>query len=170
MKVEQSIYTKAQLTWLVVLRLFVGWHFLYEGVVKFMNPHWTSLPYLLDSKGPAASFFFSLAQNEGMMTVVNLMNEWCLFLIGLALVVGCFSKIASFGGMILLIMYSLSHPSFIGASYLMPFEGSYLWIDKNLVECAALAVTIVFPTSHIIGLDRLLIKVVPESFRKLKLI
>lgn len=51
------VYTKAQITWLVVLRLFIGWHFMYEGLVKIMNPKWTSMAYLLDSKGPASSFF-----------------------------------------------------------------------------------------------------------------
>ena len=37
MKIEQG-YTKAQMTWLMMLRLFIGWHFMYEGLVKIMNP------------------------------------------------------------------------------------------------------------------------------------
>ena len=40
MKIEQG-YTKAQMTWLMMLRLFIGWHFMYEGLVKIMNPKWT---------------------------------------------------------------------------------------------------------------------------------
>ncbi|MCC8144047.1 MAG: hypothetical protein LIO97_09240 [Tannerellaceae bacterium] len=67
-------------------------------------------------------------------------------------------------------MYYLSHPSFIGANYLMPFEGSYLWIDKNLVELAALGVLLVYPTSHVLGLDRWLVKKVPAFVRKYKMI
>lgn len=167
---KDQFYTKAQLTWLVVLRVFIGWHFAYEGLVKFLNPKWTSLPYLLDSHGPFSSFFVQITQDASVMDVVNLLNKWCLLLIGLALITGCLSRIASVGGMILLVMYSLSHPSFIGASYLMPFEGSYLWIDKNLVEFAALGVLCTFPTSHVIGLDRFVKKIVPEWFRKYKLI
>ncbi len=169
MKTEQY-YTKAQLTWLVILRLFIGWHFMYEGLVKILNPKWTSLPYLLDSKGPAADFFIGMTQNMGLMQVINFLNEWSLLLIGFALIAGCFSRIACVGGMILLCMYSLSHPSIVGVSYMMPFEGSYLWIDKNLVEFAALGVLCTFPTSRVIGLDRLVIKVLPDSFRKYKLI
>lgn len=169
MKTEQC-YTKAQITWLVILRVFIGWHFMYEGLVKILNPKWTSLPYLLDSKGPVADFFIKLTQNPELMNTVNFLNEWSLLLIGFALITGCLSRIASVGGMCLLVMYSLSHPSFVGASYMMPFEGSYLWIDKNLVEFAALGVLCTFPTSRIIGIDRLLIKVLPESFRKYKLI
>lgn len=165
-----QLYSKMQITWLVILRVFIGWHFMYEGLVKILNPKWTSLPYLLDSKGPAASFFISLTQNDALMTLINLFNEWILFLIGFCLILGLFSKLASIGGMILLLAYSLSHPALIEVAYLMPFEGSYLWIDKNLVEFAALGVLCAFSTSTIIGLDRLLIKILPERLLKLKLI
>ncbi|MCC8153617.1 MAG: hypothetical protein LIP01_05015 [Tannerellaceae bacterium] len=55
---KECNYTKAQLTWLTIVRVFIGWHFMYEGLVKVVNPKWTSLPYLLDSKGPAADFFY----------------------------------------------------------------------------------------------------------------
>ena len=142
---------------------------MYEGAVKIMNPSWTSLPYLLDSQGFASSFFIKLTQNPGVMDAVNFLNEWSLLLIGLALVAGCFSRLACIGGMALLLMYYLSHPSLIGVTYMMPFEGSYLWIDKNLVELAALGVLFVFPTSRIWGLDRWLVKVLPPFIRNLKL-
>lgn len=163
-------YSKAQVTWLVILRVFIGWHFMYEGFVKILNPKWTSLPYLLDSKGPAASFFINLTQNDSVMTLVDTLNEWGLLFIGAGLILGLFSKLASFGGMLLLFAYTLSHPALLDVSYMMPFEGSYLWIDKNLVELAALGALAMFPTSQIIGLDRLLVKVLPAGFLKLKLI
>ena len=35
-------------------------------------------------------------------------------------------------------------------------EGSYLLVNKNLIELAALAVLWLFPTGKIIGLDRLI--------------
>lgn len=168
MKSEQC-YTKMQLTWLMMLRLFIGWHFMYEGMVKILNPKWTSLPYLLDSKGFASSFFIDLTQDNDLVVLINYANEWALLLIGLGLTLGCLYRLSSVGGMILLLMYTLSHPSFIGADYLMPFEGSYLWIDKNLVELAALGVLMVFPTSQVIGFDRMLARACPVLV-KLKLI
>lgn len=158
-----------QLTWLMLLRLFIGWHFMYEGMVKILNPKWTSLPYLLDSKGPAASFFVKLTQDADLVTLINYVNEWALLLIGLGLTLGFLYRLSSVGGMILLLMYTLSHPSFIGAAYLMPFEGSYLWIDKNLVEFAALGLLCVFPTSQIFGFDRVLARTFP-ALLKFKLI
>lgn len=162
-------YSKPQLTWLMLLRLFIGWHFMYEGMVKILNPKWTSLPYLLDSKGIASDFFIGLTQNNDLMVVINYLNEYALLIIGLGLTLGLFFRMSAYGGMILLIMYTLSHPSFIGASYMMPFEGSYLWIDKNLVEFVALGVLCLFPTSQIYGIDRILFRVCP-SLVKYKLI
>jgi thiosulfate dehydrogenase [quinone] large subunit len=168
MKTTQN-YSNAQITWLVILRVFIGWHFMYEGFVKILNPKWTSLPYLLDSKGPAASFFINLTQNDSLMTLINFINEWSLLFIGLCLILGLFSKLASIGGMVLLFAYSMSHPALMEVSYMMPFEGSYLWIDKNLVEFAALGVLCAFPSSKIIGIDRILVKILPAGFLKLKL-
>lgn len=163
-------YTKTQTLTLVLLRVLIGWHFLFEGVVKIMNPKWTSLAYLLDSKGPFSSIFVSLTQNQATMDFLNLLNEWGLFLVGLGLLTGCLSKLSTIGGIVFLAVFYLSHPPFTGAGYMMPSEGSYLWIDKNLIELAALTVLLAFPTSKCIGIDRLLVRIMPKSILKLKLI
>lgn len=159
-------YSNAQLTMLIVLRVFIGWHFLYEGLVKVLNPDWTAKAYLLDSQGIFSQTFINIASNPEQLKVVDFLNEWALVAIGFALLTGLFSRLASIGGILLLVLYTMSHPSFIGARYMMPFEGSYFIIDKNLVEMAALAVLFVFPTARIIGFDNLLSKLLPVSFRK----
>lgn len=162
----ENNYSKAQLSWLVVLRIFIGWHFLYEGMVKVLNPNWTASTYLMDSKGIFAQMFINMAGNAGLMRYIDFLNEWALVLIGIGLLLGCFARISSLGGMLLLLLYTFSHPAFIGAGYMMSFEGSYFLIDKNLVELAALGVLFVFPTARIIGFDRVLIKVLPAGFSK----
>ena len=48
---------------LTILRIFVGWHFLYEGIVKLFNPDWSSASYLMESKW-LAFWFFSLADQH----------------------------------------------------------------------------------------------------------
>ena len=84
---EKNQYSKYQLMSLVILRLAIGWHFLYEGLVKLSNPHWTSFSYLMDSKGIFKNFFESLADNEGVLSVVDFLNIWGLILIGIALII-----------------------------------------------------------------------------------
>lgn len=152
---EQN-YSRCQLTWLVLLRVAIGWHFLYEGIIKIINPSWTSLAYLMDSKGFLADFFISIASNEAALKFVDLCNEWGLFLIGVGLILGIFSNISAYAGMLLLALYYLSHPPFLGVAFAFPTEGNYLIVDKNLVEIFALGVITAFPTGKIIGLDRFL--------------
>lgn len=147
-------YSRSQTLWLVILRLLIGWHFLYEGLVKLFSSSWTAYPYLMDSRGFLADFFHSIAENAEFLAFSNYVNIYGLTLVGLGLILGCFSRYASIGGIIFLCLYYLSHIPYIGANSMMPSEGSYLWIDKNLIEIGALMVLIYFPTSHIIGFDR----------------
>ncbi|MDT8401007.1 MAG: DoxX family membrane protein [Bacteroidales bacterium] len=151
-------YSNSQLTLLVVLRVLIGWHFLYEGISKLVNPDWSSVAFLLDSEGFLSSFFQSLASNPDVLKVVDFLNIWGLILIGLGLMLGLFSRISIIAGIILLGMYYLSHPPMVGYTFSVPSEGSYLWVNKNLIEMAALAVLLGFPTGRQIGLDRFILK------------
>ncbi len=149
-------FSKWQLWSMVILRVAIGWHFLYEGIVKLLNPNWSSLGYLMDSKGLFAGVFHSIAGNPALLNVMDFINMWGLILIGAGLIVGLFSRIASIAGIVLLAFYYLSHPAIIGANFAMPTEGSYLWVNKNLIELLTLWVIMLFPTSKIIGMDRFL--------------
>lgn len=149
-------YSGSQVTLLVVLRILIGWHFLYEGVTKLLNPSWSSLGYLADSKGFLSGLFLSWAANPNAVKVIDFMNEWGLTLVGLGLIMGCLTRISIIGGIVMLSFYYLSHPPMVGYKFALPSEGAYLWVNKNLIEIFALAVLFVFPTQHIIGLDRLI--------------
>lgn len=45
---------------LVLLRISIGWHFLYEGIWKLARPEFTSEPFLLEAKGPFAPIFYAM--------------------------------------------------------------------------------------------------------------
>ena len=149
-------YTKLQSLSLVILRITIGWHFLYEGGVKILNPHWTARSYLLDSGGFMKGFFEFIAGNPTLLSVSDSANAWGLALIGLSLLLGIFTRYSSIAGIVLLLLYYLSHPAFPGIEYLFPSDGSYFIINKTLVELFALLVLIAFPTSHIFGLQRMI--------------
>ena len=151
-------YTHAQLSWLVILRVAIGWHFLYEGLVKLMNPNWSSVGFLLDSRGFLESFFHSLTTNPSTVNIIDQLNIWGLILIGLGLILGFLARPACIFGIVLLAAYYLSHPPFVGLRYAVPSEGSYLIVNKNLIELIALAVLFVFPSSKYIGIDRFIFK------------
>jgi len=158
MKKVELNYSRCQLTLLVTLRVLIGWHFLYEGVAKLSNPNWSSVGFLLDLKWIFSGLFQNMASNPSVLNTVDFLNMWGLVAIGLGLLLGFLTRPAIIGGIILLTFYYISHPPFVGITYAMPSEGSYLWVNKNLIELFALAVLYVFPTSRIIGIDRFLFK------------
>ena len=147
-----------QLWSLVILRVAIGWHFLYEGITKLLNPNWSSLGFLMDSKGLFEGLFHSMAGNATVLNVVDVLNVWGLILVGAGLVVGLFTRIAAISGMVLLAFYYLSHPAIIGVIYAIPSEGSYLWVNKNLIELFSIWVILLFPTWKQVGLDRFIFR------------
>ena len=52
-----GVYSNIQLWMLVILRVSIGWHFLYEGFSKIYTPGWTSAGYLEVSRWIFADFF-----------------------------------------------------------------------------------------------------------------
>lgn len=149
-------YTNIQLTALTLLRILIGWHFLYEGIAKLLNPYWSSAGYLLESKWIFSGLFTSIATSPTVLKIIDFINIWGLIAIGAGLIAGCLTRAASISGMILLFLYYISNPPFIGYTYTAPAEGSYLIVNKNLIEMCALLVLTLFPTGKIIGLDRLI--------------
>ncbi|MAP84414.1 MAG: DoxX subfamily [Candidatus Marinimicrobia bacterium] len=150
------VKNKCQLYGLVTLRVLIGWHFLYEGVSKIINPYWSSVAYLLDSKGPFSGLAETIVSNPTLLSISDYVNMWGLTLVGASLLLGLFSRYTTLIGMGLVILYYLFAPPLLGLEYSRPGEGSYIIVNKNLIEACALWVIHSFPTSHVIGLDRLL--------------
>ena len=90
---------------LVALRMVIGWHFLYEGVAKLMKGNWSAAGFLMQSKGIFAGIFQGIAANEGLLAIVNQLNIWGLIAIGLGLMLGLFTRMASLFGMLLILLY-----------------------------------------------------------------
>jgi len=144
-------YTKGQSWSLIFLRVFIGWHFLYEGVIKLYNPSWTAKGYLYSAQGPFKDVFIWLA-GDNMIMVVDMLNIIVLTAVGLMLILGLYTRISALAGMGLLLLYYLSHPAFPGLPQ-GPSEGSYWLINKNLIEMMGLFVLYHFSTSHIFGIN-----------------
>jgi thiosulfate dehydrogenase [quinone] large subunit len=140
----------------VALRVLIGWHFLYEGLAKLTNPGWSAAGYLSQARGPFAGLFRWMAADANVLANVNLLNRWGLTAIGLGLVLGCFTRAAAASGILVLLLFYLCNPPFVGYFYSIPTEGSYLVVNKNLVELAALAVVLVTGSGRAAGLDRII--------------
>ena len=69
-----------------VLRMAVGWHFLYEGISKLTISNWSSYSYLANSTGPLSGLYHSMAASPSLLKVIDILNMYGLLLIGIALV------------------------------------------------------------------------------------
>lgn len=141
---------------LVLLRVIIGWHFLYEGMAKIFNPYWSSANYLVEAKWLFSDFFTSIVAKPNWLKIVDLLNIGGQIAIGLGLITGFLVTPACLAGIILLALYYVASPPLIGFKSSMPVEGSYLIVNKNLVELASLLVLSLFPTGRVAGLDRLI--------------
>ena len=139
---------------LTILRILVGWHFLYEGITKLMDPGWTAKFYLLGSKWIFADLFHWMASAPNVLQVVDFLNVWGLILIGLSLFIGLFVRWSSVAGAVLLFFYFVAYPPIFGHTLGAVAEGNYQWVDKNLIEIFILVVFAVLPVGFLYGVDR----------------
>lgn len=155
---EKNSFTPLQMTSLVVLRFLIGWHLLYEGFSKVLIPNWSSFGFLQESKWILAGFARWVLAHDTALSMVDFLNTWGLIAIGLGLIFGLFTRMASISGAILLFLYYANNPPFIGLEYSVPTEGNYLVVSKTLIESVALVVLAVFPTGFTFGLDMFILR------------
>ena len=152
----------SQMKWqqwtLAVLRIVIGWHILYEGIHKLIHPEWSALAFLDNAQWIFSGLADWIISNPVLLNTVDALNTWGLILIGLGLVLGLFTRIASLAGFALLLLYYLFNPPFIGMDAMGSVEGNYLMINKTLIEAICLLYIAVTPLSRNFGLDMLRIK------------
>jgi len=146
-------FTTPQLTTLVALRFLIGWHILFEGFSKLLIPNWSSFGFLQESKWIFEGFAKFVLSHSNVLAAVDFLNTWGLIAIGLGLIFGLFTRLASYSGAFLLLLYYLNNPPLIGLEYTVPTEGNYLVVSKTLIEAVALVILALFPTSNVFGLD-----------------
>ncbi|HLD96365.1 MAG TPA: DoxX family membrane protein [Patescibacteria group bacterium] len=95
--------TNWQKTTLLLLRLALGWVFLYAGLTKVLNPEWTAAGYLKGAKTFTDLYqWFAADANIGW---VSFLNQWGQVLIGTAMILGVGVRIASWGGALMMLLY-----------------------------------------------------------------
>jgi thiosulfate dehydrogenase [quinone] large subunit len=146
---------------LVLLRTLIGWHFLYEGYFKLLHPAWgrdgaplerfTSAGYLRGVSGPFDSVFHVLADPAWAPWVDNGVAI-ALLIAGLLLMLGLFTQLGCVIALALLIAFYVSAIPLEGTPQPRA-EGTYLIVNKNLIEAAAVGVVFAFRTGRIAGID-----------------
>ena len=147
--------TAAQGYALVLLRILIGWHFLYEGIIKAYNPSWTAKGYLLSAS--ILKPFFAWLAGDSLISTIDFLNIAGLIAVGISLLIGIKVRWGCIAGILLLLMYYLAHPPFSSLPQ-GPAEGSYWVVNKNLIEMVALYVIYQFPLIALFGIENLFVR------------
>jgi thiosulfate dehydrogenase (quinone) large subunit len=154
-------HTRAVAVSLVLLRTLIGWHFLYEGYYKMALPAWSAagVPlgtwsasgYLKAASGPFAAWFHAMAAS-GAAGWIDILVPAALALVGLSLLLGLFTQLGCTGALLLLaLFYVAAIPT--GGVPQPGAEGTYLIVNKTLIELGAVLVLLAGRTGRIAGLD-----------------
>lgn len=138
---------------LTLLRIVIGWQFLYEGLIKLFNPEWTARPFLEGSRWIFGDLFRWMISGDTGIWLVDAANAYGLTIIGLSLMLGIFTRIACWCGASLLLLYYVAYPPFGGFNYGAPSEGSYMLINKNFIELLMLVMLAFIEPCQLFGLD-----------------
>ena len=147
---RNSEYSKVQKYLLLGLRVIIGYHFLFEGITKLFSDSWTSGGFLIQSNWIFSELFIAIANSPTLVTISDFLNIWGQIFIGLGLILGLYSRYAAIFGAILLFLYYITIP---------PFVGSATFVDRNLLELLGLLIIAFFPMHLEFGFDGMLSKI-----------
>jgi thiosulfate dehydrogenase (quinone) large subunit len=160
---DMTPMTTFQRTTLVLLRTFVGWHFLYEGYFKFVLPAWTadgqplaafsSAGFIRAATGPLGRLARASA-DAGLLPWIDKAIVFGLLAVGISLMLGLFTRLGCIGALGLLGLFYLTAVPLAGLPQ-AGAEGTYLIVNKTLIEALAVLALLAFDTGKIAGIDRL---------------
>jgi len=134
-------------TWIAyavfLLRLMMGWVFFYAGIVKVIDPNWSSRGFLLnvDPANPLVDVWAGMADYAWLLTPLNQVG---LTLVGLGLIFGAFFRFSAFWGAVMMLFYWAS-------SY--PFPDA-IFIDFHFIYAFILFALGAFGAGRILGIDQ----------------
>jgi thiosulfate dehydrogenase (quinone) large subunit len=131
---------------LFLLRISLGWMFLYAGITKVLDPAWSAAGYLKGAKTFAG--LYQWLASPGIIPVVNFVNEWGLTLLGVSLILGVFVRLSGVLGAVLMFIYYLPILQF-------PYPNAHAYIvDEHIIYATALLFLAAIKAGRVWGLER----------------
>ena len=133
-------------TFVVLMRLTMGWIFVYSGFDKLINGFSAGGFLANATRGPLAGWFQGLGENSAALGVIDPLVVWGEILIGLALVFGVMTRWAAFWGATMMFLFYLAQ---------FPPENNPL-MEYHLIYMLVLGVIGALGAGRILGLDNVI--------------
>ncbi|MBX4211043.1 DoxX family membrane protein [Candidatus Parcubacteria bacterium] len=138
--------TQFQKITLFLLRLSLGWMFLYAGITQLMDPKWSAAGYLSGAKTFVGLYHWLLSSH--VLPIINAINPWALTLLGLALILGFFVRLASILGAVLMLLYYCAILQF-------PHPNAHAYIvDEHIIYICALLFFAAIRAGRVWGIEK----------------
>ncbi|MBT3282961.1 DoxX family protein [bacterium] len=125
---------------IVLLRLALGWLFLYAGLTKVVDPSWTSKGFLEHAN--TFSGFYGWLASPNVLPVIDLLSQWGLTIIGAVLILGILVRFSSYLGALMMILFYFPALTF-------PYVGEHSFIvDEHIIYVAAFLVLASMSSNH----------------------
>ena len=129
-----------------LLRMAVGWHFLYEGGWKLMQSDgWSCMSYLGAAQGPLAPLFRWMAAHGWIVAAGDWAVQLGLVAIGLALITGVLARVAALFGIALMAMFYCCQPPEPFAAAMSGADGRFFILERNAIEALGLLLVAATP-------------------------
>lgn len=127
----------------LALRALTGAMFFLSGLEK-VSTSWSAATYLAASNGPFADVFRSLAGN----VLIDGLNAWGQVFLGVALLIGLFTRPAALLGVALMMLYYLAH-------FVQNTTNGI--IDEHVILAAVLALFAAGGAGHAFGINAVIL-------------
>jgi thiosulfate dehydrogenase [quinone] large subunit len=128
---------------MLLLRLTMGWIFLWSGIDKLVTDFSASGFLLHSTQGPLTFWFHSLGGSQTALNVVNPLVIWGEILIGFTLVFGIFTRSGLFWGAVMMMLFYLAQ--------FPPTTNPFM--DEHLVYIVIFGLLGALGAGHILGVD-----------------
>ena len=135
---------------LLVLRLAMGWLLFYAGITKVLNPDWSAAGYLNNAQ--TFSGFYEWLASPVLLPFINLINAWGLTILGAMILLGLFTRTASWLAFVLMLLYYFPVLNF-------PYAGEHSYIvDEHIIYAIGFWILASFHAGNRWGIDSLKLK------------
>lgn len=131
---------------LFLLRIALGWLFLYAGLTKVFDPAFSAAGYLAGAKTFHGLYVWFASPS--VLPLTNFLNEWGLTLLGVSLILGIFVRLSSILGAALMLLYYfpiLQFPMIAPHSFL---------VDEHIIYALVLVYFAAVRAGRMTGLEK----------------
>jgi thiosulfate dehydrogenase [quinone] large subunit len=138
-------YVDVLLPFAFVLRVTMGWFFVWSGFDKLMTD-WTAAGFLVNaSRGPLKDLFVDMGSSSAAVNVIDPLVMWGQILIGITLILGLFTRFSLFWAGVMMLMFYIAQ--------LWPEHNPF--VDDHIIYIGVFLLLGAVGAGRILGLDAL---------------